>query len=102
MLTTGSGSDAAGPAVGTAWGLSAHQELSLFVNECGFTPAEALHAATLLPAQRFNFSDRGAIKTGLRADLLLVEGNPVKNIDDTLNLRAVWTAGELCSAYSDV
>ncbi|KAK5119632.1 hypothetical protein LTR85_007461 [Meristemomyces frigidus] len=93
------GSDAAGPAVGTAWGLSAHHELSLFVNECGFTPAEALRAATCLPAQRFNFSDRGQIKEGLRADLVLVEGNPLDDIDHTLDLRAVWTAGKLCSTY---
>ncbi|KAK4544132.1 hypothetical protein LTR36_004630 [Oleoguttula mirabilis] len=93
------GSDAAGPAVGTAWGLSAHHELSLFVNECGFTPTEALRAATYLPAQRFKFTDRGQIKAGLRADLVLVEGNPLEDIDHTLDLRAVWTAGELCSAY---
>ena len=95
----GSGSDAATPAVGTAYGLSAHMELSLFVNECGFTPQEALHAATYLPAKRFGFLDRGQIKEGLRADLVLVEGNPLENIDHTLNLRAVWKDGVLCSAY---
>jgi len=87
--------------LGTGWGVSVHQELSLFVNQAGFTPEEAIRAATSLPAQRFNFSDRGQIKEGLRADLLLVEGNPLEDIDNTLNLRAVWTAGELCSTYSD-
>ena len=94
-----SGSDAAGPAVGTAWGLSAHQELSLLVNECGFTPSEALRSATYLPAKRFNFSDRGQIKEGFKADLMLVEGNVLESIDHTLDLRGVWTGGELCSAY---
>lgn len=79
-----------------------HHELSLFVHECGFTPAQALRSATLLPAKRFNFSDRGQIKEGLRADLLLVEGNPLENIDDTLNLRGVWTKGQLCSTYKDL
>ncbi|EMC93696.1 hypothetical protein BAUCODRAFT_75717 [Baudoinia panamericana UAMH 10762] len=93
------GSDAASPAVGTAWGLSVHHELALFVNECGFTPIEALRAATSLSAQRLNFSDRGQIKPGLRADLVLVEGNPLEDINCTLDLRAVWKAGELCSAY---
>ena len=96
-----SGSDSAGPAVGTAWGLSAHHEMHLFVNECGFTPTEALRSATSLPAERFNFSDRGLIKEGLRADLLLVNGNPMEDIDHTLDLRGVWTAGQLCSAYKD-
>ncbi|GAB7351944.1 hypothetical protein MBLNU459_g2480t1 [Dothideomycetes sp. NU459] len=93
------GSDAAGPAVGTAWGLSMHHEMSLFVNECGFTPAEALRSATLLPAKRLRFEDRGRIATGLKADLTLVEGNPLDDIDNTLNLRAVWKNGVLCSTY---
>lgn len=94
-----SGSDSAGPAVGTAWGLSVHHELYLFVKHCGFTPAEALRAATYLNAKRFNFSDRGEIKPGLRADLVLVEGNPLDNIDDTLSLRGVWKEGILCKTY---
>jgi len=76
-----------------------HQELAIFVKECGFTPSEALHAATMIPARRFNFNDRGQIKEGLLADLVLVEGDPLEGIDHTLDLRAVWKAGELCSAY---
>lgn len=71
------------------------------MNQCGFTPAEALRSATFLPAKRFGFSDRGQIKEGLRADMFLVEGNPLEEIDHTLDLRAVWKAGELCSAYRD-
>ncbi|KAK3672065.1 hypothetical protein LTR78_008035 [Recurvomyces mirabilis] len=93
------GSDAASPAIGTAWGLSAHHELALFVHECGFTPQEALVAATSLSADRFNFSDRGRIQEGLIADLLLVEGNPLDHIDHTLDIRGVWKSGNLCSTY---
>ena len=69
------------------------------MNSCGFTPIEALKSATSLPAKRFEFSDRGHIKEGLRADLLLVEGNPLDDIDRMLDIRGVWTAGELCSTY---
>lgn len=76
-----------------------HQELALFVDSCGFTPAEALRSATAAPAARFNFTDRGRIQEGLRADLVLVEGNSVDDINHTLDLRGVWIAGELCSAY---
>lgn len=76
-----------------------HQELDLFVNQCDFTPEEALISATSAPAKRFKFSDRGMIKPGLRADLLLVEGNPLEDISHTLDLRGVWTEGKLCSAY---
>lgn len=93
------GSDSAGPAVGTAFGLSTHHEMALFVEKCGFTPEEALKAATSLTAKRFKFGDRGMIKEGLRADLVLVEGNPLDDIDHTLNLRGVWTEGQLCSSY---
>ena len=101
LILLASGSDAAGPAVGTGYGLTLHIELGLFVNKCGFTPTDALRSATSLPAARFGFKDRGQIKEGLRADLTLVEGNPMEDIDNTLNLRGVWTAGSLCSAYKE-
>ena len=88
-----SGSDAASPALGTAWGLSMHQELYLFVHEVGFTPQEALRAATSLNAKRFGFKDRGLIAEGRKADLLLIEGNPLEDIRDTLSLKAIWRDG---------
>lgn len=96
------GSDAAGPAKGTAFGLSMHHELSLFVNEVGMSPQEALRSATSLTARRFRFNDRGLLEEGRNADLLLVEGNPLENIDDSLNIRGVWREGNLCSVYKDV
>lgn len=96
------GSDAAGPAKGTAFGLSMHHELSLFVDEVGMSPEEALRSATSLTAQRFGFDDRGRLEQGRNADLLLVEGNPLENIDDTLNIRGVWREGRLCSVYEEV
>ena len=94
-----SGSDSAGPALGTAWGLSLHHELYLFVNKCGFTPIEALRSATSVTARRFGFDDRGRLATGLKADLVLVEGNPLADIDATLNLRGVWRDGFLAEQY---
>lgn len=96
------GSDAAGPAVGTAFGLSMHHEMALLVEHCGFTPAEALRAATVVPCERLRFPDRGRIAEGFNADLTLVEGNPLEDIDCTLNLRGVWRNGVLCSTYKDV
>ncbi|QDS77108.1 hypothetical protein FKW77_000857 [Venturia effusa] len=93
------GSDSAEPAVGTAWGLSLHQELYLFVSKCGFTPLEALRSATSVTARRMKFDDRGRIAEGLNADLLLVEGNPMVRIDDTLNIRGVWRSGVLAQSW---
>ncbi|KAF3059198.1 hypothetical protein GL218_04333 [Daldinia childiae] len=96
------GSDSAGPAHGTAFGLTAHQELAVLVKECGFTPKEALSAGTALVAKRLRLNDRGRIAKGLRADLVLVEGNPLEDIDHTLNIRGVWKKGDLCSAYKGI
>ncbi|KAL2036724.1 hypothetical protein N7G274_010519 [Stereocaulon virgatum] len=87
------GSDAAGPALGTTWGLSIHQDLYLFVKHCGFTPQEALCAATSVNARKFRLNDRGLIAVGRKADLVLLDGNPLENIGDTLNLRSVWRDG---------
>ena len=101
VLTRESGSDAAGPAAGTAFGLSVHQELHVFVHKVGMTPEEALRSATSVIAKRFKFNDRGTLAKGLNADLLLVEGNPLEDIDATLNIRGVWREGSLCSAHAE-
>lgn len=70
-----------------------HYELYLYVHEVGFTPQEALRAATSMNAKRFGFEDRGLIAEGRKADLVLVEGNPLVDIRDTLNLKKVWREG---------
>ena len=93
------GSDSAKPALGTAWGLSLHHELHLFVTKCGFKPVEALQSATSTVARCFRWDDRGEIREGLRADLVLVEGDPTSDIDATLNLRGVWRDGVLTTHY---
>jgi adenine deaminase len=77
---------------GTAHGVSLHDELRLLVL-AGFTPIEALRAATVLPADRFGLTDRGRIQAGLRADLVLVDGDATVTIGDTLSMRAVWRQG---------
>jgi imidazolonepropionase-like amidohydrolase len=77
---------------GLAHGASLHHELHYLVT-AGLTPARALRAGTATTARRFGLGDRGRIAEGLRADLLLVDGDPTKNIGDTLNTRAVWRRG---------
>lgn len=84
------GTDA--PLPGTTYGASLHSELELLVRE-GLTPSQALAAATSLPAQSFRLNDRGRIRPGVRADLLLVEGDPTKNILATRNIVTVWKRG---------
>lgn len=77
---------------GLAHGVSVHHELQLLV-EAGLTPVESLRAATSVPARRFDLIDRGEIKVGKRADLLLVKGNPTINISDTLSILRVFKEG---------
>ncbi|WP_134670058.1 MULTISPECIES: amidohydrolase family protein [Amycolatopsis] len=77
---------------GLAHGASLHHELQYLV-EAGLTPERALRAATATTARRFRLSDRGRVAEGLRADLLLVDGDPTRDISDTLNIRAIWRRG---------
>ena len=80
------------PAPGATYGASVHGELELLVND-GLTPIQALVAATSAPAAAFRLTDRGRILPGKRADLLLVQGDPARNILDTRNIVAVWKRG---------
>lgn len=73
-------------------GVTLHHELELLV-DAGYTPAEALHAATTGPARAFGLGDRGAVTPGLRADLLLIDGDPTTDITSTRNISGVWIAG---------
>lgn len=73
---------------GLAHGASVHQELQHLV-QAGLSPVAVLRAATATTARRFGLADRGRIAEGLRADLLLVDGDPTTTISDTLNTRAV-------------
>ncbi len=84
------GTDAPNP--GTAHGVSLQGELKLLV-DAGLTPADALTSATSLPAARFSMPDRGRVAEGERADLLLVQGDPTKDILATRDIVAVWVGG---------
>lgn len=84
------GSDAPNP--GTAHGVALHRELELLV-AAGLTPEQALTAATSAPAKAFRLADRGRIAPGLRADLLLVNGDPTRDITATRDIAGVWKGG---------
>jgi imidazolonepropionase-like amidohydrolase len=84
------GTDAPNP--GTTHGASLHRELELLVS-AGLTPVEALKAATSTPARLFGLLDRGRIAPGLRADLVLIEGDPDRDITATRAIVQVWRNG---------
>lgn len=84
------GTDAPNP--GTAHGISLHGELVRLV-EAGLSPVDALAAATAVPAEVFGLADRGRIAPGLRADLLLLDGDPTREIRDTRKIARIWKGG---------
>src|SRR6266850_1327168 len=79
-------------------GWAYQRELELLV-ESGLTPMQAIVAGTLENARFFRAADRlGSIEAGKLADLVLVEGDPLRNISDMRRLKRVmlngqWVAG---------
>ena len=73
-------------------GSSLHRELELLV-EAGLTTVDALRAATSRPARYFGLADRGVIEPGRRADLLLIDGDPLRDITATKSIRRIWCGG---------
>jgi Tol biopolymer transport system component/imidazolonepropionase-like amidohydrolase len=68
------------------YGLALQLELQMMVR-AGFTPFEALRAATLWSADAVGVAaDLGAIERGKLADLLIVEGDPLRKIEDTMKI----------------
>ena len=79
------------PNLGTH-GVSMHGELQL-LTQAGLTTAEALKAATSNPAKVFKLTDRGRIVPGARADLVLLDGNPLTDIKATRAILQVFKNG---------
>ena len=76
-------------------GFTLHSELALLV-KAGLTPAQALQVATRNGARYTRTTnDRGSIAAGKLADIVLVDGDPTKNIEDVRKVSAVITRGYL-------
>jgi hypothetical protein len=78
-------------------GFSLHQELALFV-KAGLTPMQALQTATLSPAKFLGTTaDMGTVEKGKIADLVLLDANPLEDINNTRKIQAVVLAGRYFS-----
>lgn len=74
-------------------GFCLHLELELLV-KAGLTPLQAIEAATLNPAKYYRIEDRqGSIATGMLADLVLLDANPLEDIKNTQKIWAVMRNG---------
>jgi imidazolonepropionase-like amidohydrolase len=77
---------------GVPHGESLHRELELLAG-AGLSTVELLRAATELPATAFGLADRGVIEPGRRADLVLLDGNPIADIRAARSIRRIWIGG---------
>ena len=85
------GSDA-GSHQPTAHGLGVHRELEL-LGAAGLSSKEIVAAATARTADAFRLADRGRIAPGLRADLILVRGDPTADLLAIRDIARVWKRG---------
>jgi imidazolonepropionase-like amidohydrolase len=76
-------------------GYGLHRELELYV-QAGMTPLQAIQSATIVSARAMNLDrDSGTVEPGKRADLILVDGNPIANISDIRKVSRVVANGRL-------
>jgi imidazolonepropionase-like amidohydrolase len=76
-------------------GYSVYREIEIYV-EAGFTPMEALQAATIVPAQVMKVdSDSGSVETGKRADFDILDANPLEDIHNIRRIHWVVANGTL-------
>ncbi len=77
---------------GVVPGFSVHEELRNLV-EISFTPFEALQAATRTPAEFLRENEFGTVSVGNRADLILVDGNPLEDVSRVSKPAGVMVRG---------
>jgi imidazolonepropionase-like amidohydrolase len=88
------GSDA--PQVFDVPGFSIHHELRYLV-DAGLTPYQALKTGTVNVGKFLNRDDIGTIKTGAVSDLLLLNGNPLNDINQAKNIEGVMMGNQWLS-----
>jgi imidazolonepropionase-like amidohydrolase len=76
-------------------GHSLHREIELYA-QAGFTPMEAIQAATIVPARVMRLDkELGTIEKGKRGDIIILNGNPLEDIHNIRNIESVITNGVL-------
>jgi len=75
-------------------GMSLHRELELFV-EAGFTPLQALQAATIKAARSIHLDTIGLIKENYVANVVILDENPLENISHTQSITHILKGGRV-------
>ena len=78
-------------------GYSLHTELEFLVR-AGLSPIEALQSATIRPAEYFSLQDEiGTVDIGKKADLVLLDENPLEDIVNTRSINTIVSRGRVLS-----
>jgi len=76
-------------------GYSVFRELELYV-ESGLTPMEAIQTATITPAKVMKAdTSTGSVEAGKRADIIIIDGNPLQNIRNIRKVQTVIKDGNI-------
>jgi len=73
-------------------GLAASVEMELYV-QAGLTPMEAIRSATEIAARSIEASDRGTLERGRRADLLVLDADPLRDVRNVRRIAEIWKGG---------
>lgn len=75
------------------FGYTGHRELEIFVRH-GMSPMQAISAGTAVAARVLGLEDTGMVKPGYRADLLVLDANPLEDIRNTRAIFRIYLGGQ--------
>lgn len=75
-------------------GIGIHQELALMV-KAGLSPLQALRASVVTPPAFLGLTEYGSVAKNKRADLILLDQNPIENIEATQAIHSVVVKGKV-------
>ena len=80
------------PGYGINFGSDLYGELE-HLKECGLSDLDVLKTATSNSSRAFDLGDKGFIREGASADLLMIEGDPTEDISTIRNITGIWKHG---------
>ena len=69
--------------------------MEILVNQVGMTPMDVIKAATLINAEMIGLENKiGTLESGKRADIIVLDANPLEDIRNVSSIKYVFKSGE--------